>query len=208
MKVDLYNKSGDVSGKVDLSDAVFATEPNENAMHQAVVAHLAHKRQGTAKTKTRDEVRGGGIKPWKQKGRGTARSGSTRSPIWIGGGTIHGPKPHEYKYKLSKKFNRLSRLSAYSLRTSENNMKVVEDFTLETVKTKSMAEILKNLSMNESSTLLITSEADHNLWLSARNIPKVQVRSFDRVSTYDILSHKNIMIMQGAISSIENSFNN
>ncbi len=207
MKVDLYNKSGEVSGKVDLSDTVFSVEPNENAMHQSVVAYLAHRRQGTAKTKTRDEVRGGGKKPWKQKGRGTARAGSTRSPIWIGGGTIHGPKPRQYNHKLTKKLNKLSRLSAYSLRTKENNLKVVEDFSIETAKTKLMAEILSNLSMNKS-TLLITAEPDSNLWLSARNIPKVQVRSFDRVSTYDILSHKNIMLMQGAISGIEDSFSN
>lgn len=208
MKVELYNKSGEKSGDIELNDSVFGSEPNENAMHQAVVTYLAHKRQGTRKTKVRSEVSGGGRKPWSQKGRGTARAGSTRSPIWVGGGTIHGPKPHEYNLKIPKKLKRLSRISAYSLRAQEKNLKVVEDFSVDEPKTKSMADILKNLELTSQSTLVITSSADHNLWLSSRNIPKVQVRAFDRVSTYDILSHKNLMILQSAVKNIEESFEN
>jgi len=208
MKVDIYNKSGDKTGDIELKDSVFGIEPNENAMHQAVVTHLAHKRQGTRKTKVRSEVSGGGKKPWSQKGRGTARAGSTRSPIWVGGGTIHGPKVHEYNLKLPKKLNRLSRISAYSLRAKENNLKVLEDFSLDQPKTKEVAEMLGKFEVNNQSTLVITSQSDSSLWLSSRNIPKVLVRSFDRVSTYDLLSHKNIMIMQSAVKNIEESFEN
>jgi len=208
MKVELYNKSGEKSGDIELNDSIFGSKPNEHAMHQAVVTYLAHKRQGTRKTKVRSEVSGGGKKPWSQKGRGTARAGSTRSPIWVGGGTIHGPKPHDFNLKLPKKVNRLSRISAYSLRAQEKNLKVVEDFSVEAPKTKAVAELLNNLEMTNQSTLVITSVTDRNLWLSSRNIQKVQVRSFDRVSTYDILSHKNLMILQSAVKNIEESFEN
>lgn len=203
MQVDLYTKEGEVSGKVELSDSIFGAEPNEHAMHTVVVAHLAHKRQGTAKTKVRHEVSGGGKKPWKQKGRGTARAGSTRSPIWVGGGTIHGPKPRNYNVKVPKKINRLSRISAYSLRNQENNIKVVKDFEMPEIKTKSVSGILNNLELNGNSTLIVTGSIDKNLWLSSRNIPKTNVKSFDSVSTYDLLSHKKIMIMESAIKPIE-----
>ncbi|MDC1068056.1 50S ribosomal protein L4 [Candidatus Kapabacteria bacterium] len=203
MQVDLYSKDGEVTGKIELNDSVFSIEPNEHAMHTVVVAHLAHRRQGTAKTKVRSEVRGGGKKPWKQKGRGTARAGSTRSPIWVGGGTIHGPKPRVYNVKVPKKLNRLSRISAYSLRNQESNLKVVKDFELPEVKTKEVAKILNNLELNNGSTLIITGSISKTLWLSSRNIPKTNVKSFDSVSTYDLLSHKKIMLLESAVKSIE-----
>lgn len=203
MQVDLYTRDGEVSGQIEVSDNIFAVEPNEHAMHLAVVSHLASRRQGTAKTKVRSEVRGGGKKPWKQKGRGTARAGSTRSPIWVGGGTIHGPKPRKYSTKLTKKMKRLSRISAYSLRNQENNLRIVKDFDLPEIKTKEVATILKKLELEGGSTLIITGAADKNLWLSSRNIPKTNVKTFETVSTYDLLSHKKIMLLESAVKPIE-----
>ena len=203
MVVDLYNKDGLVSGQIELNEDVFGIAPNENAMHQVIVAYLNNQRQGTAKTKTRDEVSGGGKKPWKQKGRGTARAGSTRSPLWSGGGTIHGPKPGVSAYKINKKLNKLSRKSAFSLRLSENTMKFLQDFTMEDAKTKEFVKILSNLNVNGQSTLIITPNDDNNLWLSSRNLKKTKVSSFDKISTYDILNHKNIMIMESAVKPIE-----
>jgi large subunit ribosomal protein L4 len=203
MQVDLYNKDGKVSGQLELNDSIFAIEPNENAMHQAVVAHLANKRQGNAKTKIRSEVSGGGKKPWKQKGRGTARAGSTRSPLWVGGGTIHGPHPRDYVYKLPKKLNKLSRMSAYSLRISENNAKFIQDFKFDSPKTKEMNTILKNLDYKGESLLFITSDSNNNMYLSGRNIPKFDIRPYNQVSTYDLLSHKKVFIMESAIKGIE-----
>jgi len=203
MQVDLYNKDGKVSGQLELNDSIFAIEPNENAMHQAVVAHLANKRQGNAKTKIRSEVSGGGKKPWKQKGRGTARAGSTRSPLWVGGGTIHGPHPRDYVYKLPKKLNKLSRMSAYSLRISENNAKFIKDFSFDSPKTKEIYTILKNLDYKGESLLFITPESDNNMYLSGRNIPKFDIKPCNQISTYDILSHKKVFIMEGAIKGIE-----
>jgi large subunit ribosomal protein L4 len=208
MQVTLYNKDGQKSGTLELNDSVFGIEPNENAMHQAVVAHLAQKRQGNAKTKLRSEVSGGGRKPWKQKGRGGARAGSTRSPLWVGGGTIHGPHPRDYVYKLPKKLNRLSRMSAYSLRISENNAKFVEDFNFQSPKTKEIYTILKNLEYNGESMLFIIPDVNNNLYLSGRNIPKLDIRPYNQVSTYDILSHKKVVIMQSAIKGIEENLQN
>ena len=206
MKVDLYNRAGSKTGDVELNESVFGIEPNEHVMHLSIVNYLENQRQGTRKTKVRHEVSGGGKKPWSQKGRGTARAGSTRSPIWVGGGTIHGPKPYDYGSKLPKKVSQLGRKSAYSLRVKEENVKVVEDFTFDQAKTKDMAELLRNLDVKTESTLVITSSNDTNLWLSSRNIPKLNLKSFDRVSTYDLLSHKKVVILQSAIKNIEDSF--
>jgi large subunit ribosomal protein L4 len=208
MTVDVYNKDGQVSSQIELSDDIFGITPNENAMHQAVVAYLANRRQGTRKTKIRSEVSGGGKKPWRQKGRGTARAGSTRSPIWVGGGTVHGPKPHEYKYKLPKQLARLARKSAFAMRLSEDNLIVVEDFTFEQIKTKSMAEVLKNLKVEGEKSLVLMTGTDHNVYMSARNIPNLSVQPADKISTYDILNHKKILLFRGAVSNIEKTFNN
>jgi large subunit ribosomal protein L4 len=208
MQVDLYSKDGSVVGQVELPDSVFAVEPNEHAMHQAVVAYLAHQRQGTAKTKIRSEVSGGGKKPWRQKGRGTARAGSTRSPIWVGGGTIHGPKPHEYVYKLPKKVSRLARKSAYSLRVTENNLMVVDDFTFDAIKTKQMAGVLDKLSLKNMKTLVLIPDVDNKIYMSGRNIPNLTIQPADKISTYDILNHRKILILKSAINKIENTFGN
>lgn len=208
MQVDLYSKDGSVIGKTELPDDIFAVEPNEHAMHQAVVAYLAHRRQGNAKTKIRSEVSGGGKKPWRQKGRGTARSGSSRSPVWVGGGTVHGPKPHDYVYKLPKKVSRLARKSAYSLRVTESNLMVVDDFTFDAIKTKQMASVLKKLALNEFKTLVLLSDNDNNVYMSSRNIPNLTVQPADKISTYDILNHRKILVMKGAIDKIQNTFGN
>lgn len=208
MLVDVYNKNGQQIEQIELADNVFSIEPNEDAMHRAVVTILAHKRQGTHKTKTRDEVSGGGKKPWRQKGRGTARAGSTRSPIWVGGGTIHGPKPHTYDLKLPRKIKRLAKKSALSLRCSENNLIVVEDFSFEQIKTKSMAEVLKNLKLENQKILVLTSQKDENVYKSARNIPNVTVNIADKISTYDILSHKKLLLFKGSVESIVETLSN
>ncbi len=208
MQIDVYTKDGQQNGQTELRDDIFAIEPNEHAMHLAVVSYLAAKRQGTHKTKTRDEVRGGGKKPWRQKGRGTARAGSTRSPLWVGGGTIHGPKPHKYHVALPKKLKRLARKSAFSLRCSENNLMIVEDFNLDAIKTKSMAEIFENLKIGGEKVLVLLPGENNNIWLSARNIPKVSVHPADRISTYEILNHKKILLFKSAIDTIEKTFGN
>jgi len=203
MQVDLYNKQGEVIGQVELSDEIFAIEPNEYAIHQSVVAYLAHQRQGTHKTKDRSEVSGGGKKPWRQKGRGTARAGSIRSPLWVGGGTIHGPKPHKYNLKVPIKVKRLAKKSALSIRASENNIKVLNEFYLDNYKTKEVAQLLKNLKLEGQSTLILTKDVDKILYVSTRNIPKVNVYPADKISVYDIMTHKNIVIFQNAINKIE-----
>ncbi len=208
MQVDLFNKDGQTSGQVELQDNIFAIEPNENAMHQAVLVYLAHQRQGNHKTKIRSEVSGGGKKPWRQKGRGTARAGSTRSPIWVGGGTIHGPKVHRYNLKITKKLARLAKKSAFSMRTQEKNLMVVEDFSFDQIKTKDMANVLKNLKLEGEKVLVLLPNIDHKLLMSARNIPGVDVFQADLISTYDILNHKKILLFKGAIENIKNAFNN
>lgn len=208
MQVDLYTKDGQITGKVELPDDVFAIEPNENAMHQSVVVYLAHQRQGTRKTKTRAEVSGGGKKPWRQKGRGTARSGSSRSPVWVGGGTVHGPKPSIFDLKITKKLNRLARKSAFSLRTTENNIVVVDDFMFNEIKTKNLADVLKKLNIQDQKTLVLIPEYNETLLLSSRNIPNVKLFPADKISTYDILSHKKLLVFKGAIEKIVNTFNN
>lgn len=207
MQVEVFNKDGQKTGTVELNDSIFAAEPNESAMHRSVVAHLANKRQGTRKTKVRSEVRGGGRKPWKQKGRGTARAGSIRSPLWTGGGTIHGPKAFEYKMKLNKKENKLARISALSSRISEENFKIVDDFNLDSYKTKEIAGMIKNLELENNSILFVIPEKDDTLYRSARNIDKLHVLTAEQISAYDILSHKKILFLKGAIEKIENILN-
>lgn len=208
MVIDVYTKDGEQSEQIDLQDDIFAVEPNESAMHQAVVVYLAHQRSGTHKTKIRSEVRGGGKKPWRQKGRGTARAGSTRSPIWIGGGTIHGPQPHKYNMKLTKKIKRLAKKSALSLRCSENNLQIVEDFSFEEIKTKQMILILKNLKLENEKTLILLPQTDKNIYFSARNIPNLTIATADKISTYDILCNKKLLLLKGAVEVLVNTFKN
>jgi large subunit ribosomal protein L4 len=206
MLVDIYNKTGNTVGQIDLADNVFAITPNEHVMHQAVVAYLANQRQGTKKTKIRSEVSGGGKKPWKQKGRGGSRSGSNRSPLWPGGGTVHGPKPIDYRIDLPKKVKRLARKSALSARASENNLIVLDEMQMNGIKTKSFAEVLKALKIDHTSVLVLTPTLDKTLYMSARNIPNVTLNAADKITTYDILKHRKLLIFKDAVEPIVAGF--
>jgi len=208
MQIDLYSKDGKVTGQVELPADIFEIEPNEHAMYQAVVSYLTNNRQGTVKTKTRADVKGSGRKPWRQKGRGTARAGTVKSPIWIGGGTIHGPQPRDYNYKLPKKVKRLARKSAFSQRVLEENLAVVEDFSFDEIKTKNMINVLENLKLTGEKTLILLTQPDDAVYLSARNIPGLTISPVDKISTYDILNHKKILLYKGAIEIIEKTFKN
>jgi len=208
MKLDVYKTDGSKTGKsVELSDKIFAIEPNNHVMYLSVKAYLANQRQGTHKTKERNEVSGGGRKPWRQKGRGTARAGSTRSPIWIGGGTIFGPKPRNYRQKLNKKVSRIARMSALSVKAKSEQIFVVEDFNFEAPKTKELANILDALNLTGKKTLLLTNELLSNVYKSGRNIPKVNVLEAGKASTYDLLNNQILLLQQGAIEKIESTFN-
>lgn len=206
MLIDIYNKTGNTTGQIDLPDNVFAIEPNEHVMHRAVVTYLANQRQGTKKTKIRSEVSGGGKKPWKQKGRGGSRSGSTRSPLWPGGGTVHGPKPCDYRIDLPKKVKRLARKSAFSARASEQNIFILDEMAMNEIKTKSFSDMLKALKLNNTSVLVLIPEYNKTLYLSARNIPNVTLNAADKVSTYDILKHRKLLILKDAVETIVKTF--
>lgn len=208
MLVDVYSKEGQVVGQIELRDDIFAVEPHEHAMHMAVVAYLANQRQGTHKTKVRSEVRGGGKKPWRQKGRGTARAGSIRSPLWVHGGTIHGPKPRDYSMKINKKLKLLARKSALSLRLQEGNLIVLEDFELEKPKTKEFYQVLKNLKINGEKILVLLGENSNKLFLSARNIDRLTPLEANKVSTYHILAHKKLLIFKSAVEQLQSTFPN
>lgn len=206
MLVDVYSQDGKKSGQVELPDSVFNVEPHEHAMYLAVKSYLAHQRQGTHKTKERWEVSGGGKKPWKQKGRGTARSGSSRSPVWVGGGTVFGPRPHKYRVELTKKMRRLARKSAFSLRARENAIVVVEDMNLSSVKTKQVATVLSNLGLSGEKVLQLIPTSNDNVLLSSRNIDKLTTMIADKVSAYHVLSSKKILLHRSAVDTIVNSF--
>lgn len=206
MTLDVVTKDGAKAGTVELPASVFGVEPSEHAMYLAVRAYLAHRRQGTHKTKTRTEVRGGGKKPFKQKGTGGARRGSSRSPLLPGGGTIHGPKPHLYTVDLPVKVKRLARKSALALRAQEQNVVVVEDFTLAGAKTKEISGMMKALRLDGSKVLVLLPGVDRNVVLSARNIPGVTTFPADKISAYDVLSHGKVLIFKSALSTLEQSF--
>jgi len=206
MLVNVYGKNGSVTGQVELPEEVFNVEPSEHAMYLAVKAYLANQRQGTAKTKVRSEVRGGGKKPWKQKGRGTARAGSSRSPVWVGGGTIHGPRPHLYKQYLPAQMKKLARKSALSLRVREENLLVVEGLGFDEIKTKNMVGVLKALNINGQKSLIMLKDSDVHVVMSARNIPGVKTLPATVASTYDILNHKNIILCKEALQDLVQTF--
>jgi large subunit ribosomal protein L4 len=193
---------------VELDDNIFVIEPNDHAIYMAVRSIQANKRQGTHKVKTRSEVSGGGAKPFKQKKTGRARAGSTRSPLWVGGGSIFGPKPHDYVVKLSTKVRRLARKSALSYKATESAIRVVEDFSFEVVKTKQMASMLKAFELDKKKTLLLTKATDQNIVKSGRNIPKLQVREADKASTFEILNNKVLLIQKSAVNVLQDSLKN
>ncbi len=206
MQVDVYRTDGTPSGeRIDLPAGVFEVEPNDHAMWLSVKAYLAHQRQGTSKTKNRWEVRGGGKKPWRQKGRGTARSGSSRSPVWVGGGNVHGPMPRTYDLKVPKKVRTLARKSALSFKLKAEQIRVVEDFSFDTYQTKRMAEILRANAVEAKKALLLTPATDEKVYRSGRNIPTLQVLEAAKASTYDLLNNKMLLIQKSAVGALVRS---
>ncbi len=209
MELDIYKTDGTKSGeKAKLSEEIFGIEPSSHAIYRAVRTYLDNQRQGTSKTKTRAEVRGGGKKPFKQKHTGMARQGSSRSPVMTGGGSIFGPKPRDYSNALPKKLHRLARKSALSIRAKEGGIRVVEDFTFGTPKTKSMVSILAALKLERMKTLLLTPKSDRNVVRSVRNIPALDILEADKASTYDFVNNGVLLIQKGALEVLQNTFKN
>jgi large subunit ribosomal protein L4 len=207
MTLDVLKIDGSKSGdKIDLSDSIFAIEPNDHAIYLSVKAFLANQRQGTSKSKERGEVRGGGKKPWKQKGRGGARAGTSRSPLWVGGGTIFGPRPRDYRQDLPKKVRRLARKSALSYKAKDSQLLVIEDFNIEQPKTKEFSKILSALKVNGKKVLLLTELNNQNVYKSGRNIPKVKVLEASKASTYDLLNNQILILQKSAVKEIEKTF--
>lgn len=199
--VTVYNMEGNEVGTMELNDAVFGVEINEHLVHLAVVRQLANKRQGTQKAKTRSEVSGGGRKPWRQKGTGHARQGSTRSPQWTGGGVVFAPVPRDYEIKMNKKERRLALKSALTSRVQENKIIVLDDLKLDEVKTKAMQTVLKNL--NVSKAMVVLADNDQNVVLSARNIPDVITALPNTINVYDVLKYNTVILTKSAVASIE-----
>jgi len=207
MKFDIYNTDGTVSGdKIDLSDDIFGIEPNDHAIYLSVKAYLANQRQGTHKAKERKEVRGGGRKPWRQKGRGTARAGTTRSPLWVGGGTIFGPRPRNYRQDLPKKLKRLARKSALSHKVKDEQLMIVKDFSFEAPKTKEFSGILEALKAEGKKVLLLTGKTDNIVYKAGRNIPKVKILEAKKASTYDILNTQVLILQKSAVEELDKIF--
>lgn len=203
MELKIYKLDGSESGQtLSLPKEVFEIEPNQHLVYQAVRTYLSNQRQGTHKTKGRSEVRGGGKKPFRQKGTGRARQGTSRSPIMVGGGNIFGPIPHTYKLTLPKKSARLARKSALSLKAKENEIMIIEDFTFESPKTKDLINILKSLKIDEKKTLLLVSEKNENVYKSGRNIEKLNVLISDKAATYDLLNNKLILMQKSAVDTL------
>jgi large subunit ribosomal protein L4 len=209
MQVEVYKKDGTKSGEmVTLAPEIFEITPNDHAIYQAVRSIQANQRQGTHKVKGRSEVSGGGRKPFKQKKTGRARAGSTRSGLWVGGGSIFGPQPHDYVVKLPAKVRALARKSALSYKAKDNSIVVVEDFSLESPKTKELAVVLKALALSGKKTLLLTSKTESALYKSGRNIPTVSVREADKASTYEILDTQVLLIQKSAVDVLQKSLMN
>ncbi len=196
--VAVLNMNGDQVGTIDLNDAIFGIEANEHVMHLAVVQYLANQRQGTQSTKTRAEVRGGGRKPYRQKGTGRARQGSIRSPQWVGGGV---PKPRDYSFKLNKKVKRLALQSALSTKAAEGKIIVLDDLSLTEVKTKEMAKVLANIKCGKA--LIVMDGSNTNVMLSARNIPEVKTASVSTINVYDLLKYNTLVVTKDAVAKIE-----
>ena len=200
-KVSVYNIEGKVVGDIELNDAVFGVEVNEHLVHMAAVSQLANNRQGTQSAKTRAEVSGGGRKPWRQKGTGHARQGSTRSPQWTGGGVVFAPKPRDYSFKMNKKEKNLALKSALTSRVAENKIIVLDSIKFEEIKTKNMVAVLDNLKVNKA--LVVLNDNDQNVVLSARNIPNVKTASTNTINVYDILKYDKLIVTKDAVATIE-----
>ena len=199
--VNVYNIEGKEVGTIELNDAVFGVEVNEHLMHMAVVQQLANKRQGTQKAKTRSEVSGGGRKPWRQKGTGHARQGSTRAPQWTGGGVVFAPTPRDYSFKLNKKEKRAALKSALSSRVEADKFIVVDEMKFEEIKTKNFQTMLNNLSVAKA--LVVIEEGNTNAVLSARNIADVKTAGTNTINVYDILKYNTVIVSKAALATIE-----
>ncbi len=200
-KVSVYNMEGSQVGEIELSDAVFGVKVNEHLVHMAVLQQLANNRQGTQKAKTRSEVSGGGRKPWRQKGTGHARQGSTRAPQWTGGGVVFAPTPRDYSFKLNKKEKQLALKSALTSRVAEEKIFVLDALKMDEVKTKKFQTVLDALKVNKA--LVVLEENDQNVILSARNIPNVKTAQTNTINVYDILKYDTLVITKDAVSKIE-----
>ena len=199
--VTVYNMEGKEVDKIELSDAVFGVEVNEHLVHMAVVAQLANKRQGTQKAKTRSEVSGGGRKPWRQKGTGHARQGSTRAPQWTGGGVVFAPTPRDYTITLNKKEKRAALKSALTSRVNENKFVVVDELKFDEIKTKNFKAVMNNLKVSKA--LVVLADNDQNTVLSARNIPEVKTSLVNTINVFDILKYNTVVATKAAVASIE-----
>ena len=199
--VSVYNMEGKEVGTMELNDAVFGVEINDHLVHLAVVRQLANNRQGTQKAKTRSEVSGGGRKPWRQKGTGHARQGSTRAPQWTGGGVVFAPTPRDYSLKMNKKERRAALKSVLTSKVQENKLIVLEDLKLDEIKTKAMQNVLNNL--NVSKAMVVLADNDQNTVLSARNIPEVKTSMVGTINVYDILKYNTVVATKAAVTSIE-----
>ncbi|MCI5699318.1 MAG: 50S ribosomal protein L4 [Lachnospiraceae bacterium] len=199
--VSVYNMEGNVVGTIELNDAVFGAEVKENLVHQAVVQQLANKRQGTQKAKTRSEVSGGGRKPWRQKGTGHARQGSTRAPQWTGGGIVFAPVPRDYSFKMNKKEKRAALKSALTSKVQEEKLIVLDELKFGEIKTKNMQNVLNNLKVEKA--LVVLSDNDQNVVMSAKNMPNVQTASAGTINVYDVLKYTTLILTKDAVASIE-----
>ena len=200
-KVAVYNMEGKEVEKIDLADSVFGVEVNEHLVHLAVLQQQANDRQGTQKAKTRSEVRGGGRKPWRQKGTGHARQGSIRAPQWTGGGVVFAPVPRDYSFKLNKKEKRIALKSALSSKVADETFVVVDELKLDEIKTKKFAEVLKNLNVNKA--LVVLNDMDTNVIASAANIPGVKTAQTNEINVYDILKYDTVVTTKAAVATIE-----
>ena len=199
--VSVYNIEGKEVGSIELNDAVFGVEVNEHLVHMAVVNQLANNRQGTQSAKTRSEVSGGGRKPWRQKGTGHARQGSTRAPQWTGGGIVFAPKPRDYSFKMNKKEKRIALLSALSSKVAESKIVVLDEFKLDEIKTKKFVEVMNNLKVENA--LVVLEGENKNVVLSGRNIPTVKVSATNEINTYDVLKYTTLVVTKAAVEKLE-----
>ena len=199
--VSVYNMEGKEVGNIDLNDAVFGIEVNENLVHQAVVRQLAANRQGTQKAKTRSEVSGGGRKPWRQKGTGHARQGSTRAPQWVHGGVVFAPVPRDYSFKMNKKERRIALKSALTSRVQGDKFIVLDELKLDEIKTRKFQEVLNNLKVNKA--LIILDSLDRTVILSARNIEGIKTAQINTINTYDIMKYSTVIATKAAVAKIE-----
>jgi large subunit ribosomal protein L4 len=204
-KVPVLNMEGKQVGEIELADSIFGIEPNKHVLHEAVVMQLASKRRGTHDVKNRSEVRGGGRKPWRQKGTGHARQGSIRAPQWVGGGTVFGPTPRSYAYNLPKKVRRLALKSALSSKVNEKSIIVLDSLNFDAPKTKEMVRVLKNVNASNKA-LVVGLEANSNAELSARNIPGVKFVTANGINVYDLLNHDSLVITKEAVAKVEEVF--